>query len=696
MEPPPRLGGTLRDSLPGRLLLLSGGLLVALTLAGLLVELPALVQTFRRVLAVALVVATVWMVILVIVRERRRLLWRVRRKLVLSYVFLGVVPVVLMAAFALAGGVVVYNNVAAYLFRAGVRELEAHARQGAEMLALADLSTVSSAEETLARAYGYLSTPSPAVSVAVVDLVPAGLRATRAMATAGPWQHTDPPSSVPGWVMEMGGFNGLLVLDRMTPTGVPAVLVVRAAALSPAGDRVVVVDLPLDETVADWLEGRTGAALAAVALDAGAADSAGLRLVPAGEPATPAPADEGAIVGLFRRTVAFVDYVADWESGRQGRASVRLEAPIGRLYEELMSAQPPELASVLGGRWGGFVLALIFLGVLFLVIQGSAVVMGALLARSITSAVHALFIGTERLRQGDFRHRIRIDTRDQLGDLAESFNRMSGSIEHLLQVQREKQRLDDELRFAREIQKSLLPVEPPAVSGLDIAVLCEPAREVGGDYYDFFALGARRLGVLVADVSGKGTSAALYMAELKGLMLAMSPDEPSPRRLLTDLNRRLARQLDTRSFITMAYAVVDLEARTLTWARAGHTPMVVVSGGRGEVLMPKGMVLGLQLPRAEEVFAETLEEETRPLAPDDVLVLYTDGVTEAMNPRGDLFGEEALVDLLAGVAGQDSAGIRERVVREVRAFVGVAEPQDDVTMVVIKIADAVGTGGRVA
>src|SRR5204863_7208472 len=166
-------------------------------------------------------------------------------------------------------------------------------------------------------------------------------------------------------------------------------------------------------------------------------------------------------------------------------------------------------------------------------------------------------------------HRIRIDSGDQLGELAGSFNRMSSSIEHLLHVQREKQRLDDELRIAREIQKSLLPPAPPVVAGMTIADLCEPAREVGGDYYDFFDLGGRRLGVMVADVSGKGTSAALYMAELKGLMLALTKKEQSPRRLLIEANRLLANHLDNRSFITMTYAVLDLDARTLTCARAG-------------------------------------------------------------------------------------------------------------------------------
>jgi sigma-B regulation protein RsbU (phosphoserine phosphatase) len=297
--------------------------------------------------------------------------------------------------------------------------------------------------------------------------------------------------------------------------------------------------------------------------------------------------------------------------------------------------------------------------------------------------VHELFEGTERVRQGDFAHRIRIDSRDQLGDLAASFNRMSASIEHLLHVQREKQRLDDELRIARDIQKSLLPIEPPRYAGLSIADLCEPAREVGGDYYDFFELGPRHLGVLVADVSGKGTSAALYMAELKGLMLALSHTERSPRKLLVTVNRLLAAHLDNRSFVTMIYAVIDLDAGTLTCARAGHTPLIVVSGGRSEVVIPQGMVLGLRIPGASERFEQMLEEHTRPILAGDVIVLYTDGITEAMNQAGDLFGDTALADVVSSHHGLDAGGIRERVLREVRAFVGEAEPHDDMTMIVL-------------
>jgi serine phosphatase RsbU (regulator of sigma subunit) len=223
------------------------------------------------------------------------------------------------------------------------------------------------------------------------------------------------------------------------------------------------------------------------------------------------------------------------------------------------------------------------------------------------------------------------------------------------------------------------------MAGLDIADLCEPAREVGGDYYDFFELGPRQLGVLIADVSGKGTSAALYMAELKGLMLALSHSSPSPRDLLIEVNQRLAGHLDNRSFITMTYATLDLDRGTLVSARAGHTPLLVVSNGVTDVIVADGMVLGLRLPGAEARFEEVLEEHTCAIGPGDVIVLYTDGITEAMDLAGEMFGDRALSRVIAAQHELGAAGIRERVLREVKAFVGDAEPHDDMTMIILKL-----------
>ena len=170
-------------------------------------------------------------------------------------------------------------------------------------------------------------------------------------------------------------------------------------------------------------------------------------------------------------------------------------------------------------------------GVLLLIIQFVALLMGLALARSITGSVHELFVGTERVRQGDFSHRIAVLAKDQLGELADSFNSMTAHLSSLLAEMAEKKRLEEELRIARRIQMSLLPQNPPVeFPGVSLTAVCQPAREVGGDYYDFLPLEGNRLGLLIADVAGKGTSAALYMAELKGLMLSLTQIHRSPAR----------------------------------------------------------------------------------------------------------------------------------------------------------------------
>jgi sigma-B regulation protein RsbU (phosphoserine phosphatase) len=195
--------------------------------------------------------------------------------------------------------------------------------------------------------------------------------------------------------------------------------------------------------------------------------------------------------------------------------------------------------------------------------------------------------------------------------------------------------------------------------------------------------------VLIADVSGKGTSAALYMAELKGLVLSLSQIHTSPRELLIAANRLLARHLDARSFITIAYAVVDMRTRTMTYARAGHTPLICVPGPSSEstavrTLTPDGMVLGLKLDEGE-LFERLLEEETLPLDPGGLYVFFTDGVTEAMNSSDDCFGEGRLMELVSAHAHLPPEELRERVVREVEAFAGGAPQHDDMTMILLKV-----------
>ena len=381
----------------------------------------------------------------------------------------------------------------------------------------------------------------------------------------------------------------------------------------------------------------------------------------------------------------------EWSSGTVRRAVISNSYALSDLYEKLSRAQSVTVRGTTLGQ--AILLTLVFVAVLFLLIEVVALIMGLALARSITSSIHELFMGTERVRHGDFTHRIDIMTNDQLGELAASFNQMIGSIENLLLTAAEKKRLEEELRIARQIQMSLLPRGQLDMPGLSVTALCVPAREVGGDYYDFFPLPQNRLGVLIADVSGKGTSAALYMAELKGLVLSLSQIYQSPRQLLLETNRIISENLDSRSFITMTYAMLDLEAGTMTYARAGHTPLMFMSAAAAEpnvqVLTPSGMVLGLRIPGADEKFAELLEEDRLDLNTGDVIVLYTDGITEAMNADSDLFGDDRLSSIIAEHGHLECEELRERILREIEAFVGSADQHDDMTMILMKIERAI-------
>jgi serine phosphatase RsbU (regulator of sigma subunit) len=671
---------SVQRTLPGRLFLLTASLLVVLWAIQLASGLPPILDIFRKVTKAAFLASLAWLVGRAILQGRRQWLWAVRRKLILSYVFFGVFPVVLLGVFVVVLGEMAYLNIAGYLFHTGYESVLTDVSRIAETTVVEVGQDPAATASVLNRRATNLRSVYPTVSLAAYS----GSQ-HRLVASAGEWRHMAPPAALPQWVVDRArGFQGTLALvsaigSTEQDLGADERLVMRAVMPSADGREFVLADLPVDPDVASRLFDLTGAHLEGVTFRSEAGNAA-----PIVAPVTFTPSRDSVerSIGtyLFRRTVFASDFT-DWTTGNIGRMLVTLDAPAMELSRRMDSAQNLLGVVTVGGL-------LLVLAGLFLVIQLTALIGGVALARRITSAVHELFDGTARIGQGDFAHRIPIGSNDQLGDLAGSFNNMSASIEHLRHVEREKLRLDEELQIARRIQRSLLPTAAPAVDGLCISDLCEPALEVGGDYYDFFPLGPRRLGLMIADVSGKGTSAALYMAELKGLVLALSRTHASPRALLVELNDLLGNSLDNRSFITMTYAVIDLAAGTLTCARAGHTPMLVCRRGESRMITPGGMVLGLRLPGAAARFGELLEEHTQSIAPGDVIVLYTDGITEAMNVDGDLFGEQALTAVVAAHCALDSAGIRERILRDVRAFVGEAEPHDDMTMVVVKVQGA--------
>ena len=684
---------------PGRALL--GGL--GLKLVALLIEWTAGASLFTGLLAtlarLGYIVGGVVLAWWLFQRARTHLLWRVRERLIVSYLFIGVVPALLIGAFFLFGLALLVVSVSAYLFMAGVQGVETEAlgiaRAATEELERNPGTPVQAVfDRYVAREQSHFRGLSLVLVPRQADarrpaMGPAPARRATSLVRAGAWAHATPPDHIPAWI---GRDDIKKTLSHGGAGDEPIELFARAVARSRSQEWSVVADVPIDEAVWTGIEESTGIQLVELTPRAdGATEAAAATARPI---IRSIPTRNG---GKWVAEPPVFVPVQDWttedkDNGVMARIRVapgdilrRLSTAQGRIYGQSMS-------DVMG--W-----VLVFIAVLFLVIEGAALAMGWALARSITGSVHALFQGTERLRLGDLGHRIPIRSRDQLGELAESFNAMSANIETLLEQAAEKRRLEEELRIAREIQMSLLPRHAAPMAGLAMAALCVPAREVGGDYYDFFVLGPRRLGMLVADVAGKGTYAALYMAELKGLMLSLSQIHESPRHLLIEVNRIIAANLDSRSFITMTYAVFDLERQTLTYARAGHTPLVHRTAApppAARLVAPSGMVVGLQLDGLEHRFAELLEEVTVPLVDGDVFLLYTDGLSEAMNADGDLFSEERLRVLVEEHGGLGSDGLRERIVRDVEAHVAAADPHDDMTLIVVTIDSESAAGERAA
>ncbi len=246
------------------------------------------------------------------------------------------------------------------------------------------------------------------------------------------------------------------------------------------------------------------------------------------------------------------------------------------------------------------------------------------------------------------------------------------------------ERFKRELEIARQVQASFLPRRMPEVEGLDIAAMCLAANEVGGDYYDFVQVGPGRLAVVVGDVSGKGTQAAFYMTLTKGFVQTLSREGLAPAEVMRRLNRLFYENAVRGTFISMIYGVFDVAARTFTFTRAGHNPVILrrSPGHAADLVQPTGLAIGLV---TGPTFDETIEEVTIALCPGDVLVFYTDGFSEAMNQGKDLYGDDRLARKV-GDAGQRSASeILRAVSEDVHHFVEAAGRHDDMTMVVVRL-----------
>ena len=259
----------------------------------------------------------------------------------------------------------------------------------------------------------------------------------------------------------------------------------------------------------------------------------------------------------------------------------------------------------------------------------------------------------------------------------------SVSIENsrLLEESIEKERLEKELDVAREIQKKILPEKNPEYDELEISSVFIPAFEVGGDYYDFFELSKSKLGFVIADVSGKGISAAFIMAEVKGIFESLAKTFLSPKEILVRANDILKHTLDKRTFVSAAYGVIDLENNQMKLARAGHCPVLLLRDNTAQPVKPLGIGLGLS---DEKHFEENLEELTLKMQENDTIVLYTDGITEAKNENLEDFGEKYFTEILLENNKKSVDEISKKVIKEVSMFSQNQLQYDDITLVILK------------
>jgi phosphoserine phosphatase RsbU/P len=245
----------------------------------------------------------------------------------------------------------------------------------------------------------------------------------------------------------------------------------------------------------------------------------------------------------------------------------------------------------------------------------------------------------------------------------------------------DQQRVKEELDLARKIQQGLFPKSNPEIPGLDIAGVSMPALSVGGDYYDFIPLGPQKFLAVVADVSGKGMSAALYMSKVQGMVQLAAHIYSTPKEMLTNINRRIFDGMDRKSFITMILALFDLKKKEVRICRAGHNKALLSTNGKIKFLEGGGIGLGLE---RGPVFEDAIEEVRIPLKPDSLFLFYTDGITEAMNEKKEQFGEQAMVHVLMSKRNLSAKKIQHAVLAKVDQFRGTAEQHDDVTMVIVK------------
>jgi sigma-B regulation protein RsbU (phosphoserine phosphatase) len=637
---------------------------IVLLLAGALAYLMEFTGPAFNFLKFFAVLAGVYLLFRFMAWGRNRLLWSLRNRLIVAGLFIAVVPVLLLILLAARSAGILYSQLASYLLYEDIQRRK-------DMLA--DIAA------HIAAAHGTL---------------PAGVSEAESERVLAAQSHSVHDRELPGLTVEFSGdatllrrvaqgsqwFSGLLQQGKVL-----SIISIRALQ-EPRGTRVVTLRVPVTEKF-----------LAGIAPDLGAIQLNLMLRYTGGAHQGVLYTSNSVQYEITHRIVALnrflqppllwidspVNVVSRLDSTYVGPdGAVEPTHPVLAVF----NARPSQLSSRMFGSLGElrdtYLIAFVLILIAFVVIWAGAFVTGMVLTRQITKAIDDLYKATQDVKRGDLSHRVRIERRDQLGVLGESFNDMIGSVSTLIQEQQQRQRLENEISIAREVQDQLFPRTLPHVPGVEIEAICKAARAVSGDYYDFIQLSPTHLAIAIADISGKGISAALLMASLQAALrsqvLVPGSDALSTAELVSRLNKHLVRNTGDDRFATFFIAVYDSATRNLRYTNAGHLPSFLISKDSALHLDIGGMVLGV-------VEDYCYEEGAVIVPPDALLVGYSDGLVEPENVYGEEFGIRRLQQAAVAVQNGSPQSVAESLMFAAEEWAGTPEQADDMTVIVARL-----------
>ena len=623
---------------------------------------------------------------------RRRLLWKIKRRLVLANVFIGAIPVLMVIAIFWFAGLLFYYQFSYYLInnQIGIHSAQifAFSRSLGYKLEEAEEGVSSPAmvlKETLDSDAGFLLNSYQSAIIILRFKAPA---TGRMITYVNHGENTGTIDSyrIPSWV-EGSEFHDLVVEDLQPGLYNNKRLFLRSyvsAGMQSDLEFSLEVSVPFDDSFLDRLKDAVGQDV--LLADRGEIPRPNLVLhnieVPQkniinssfGNVGNSLPERSGWLFPLFP---------VSWSKGAEDSAFdlgvLLVEPSAAKLLRNMFRSE-----SVISKR---ILITLMIIVGIFLIVEILSVMIGIMLTRSITGAVHSLDQGTEFVKHGDFGHRIDVRSEDQLGALAASFNQMTEYVQQLVRERILKERMERELEIAREVQKQLFPKHAPQLKHLDVSGVCLPARVVSGDYFDYISLEGNQLGLAVGDICGKGISAALLMANLQATLRSNATSyqenggnhyEITVAEILRRMNRQMYGYTADNKFATLFYGVYNDDDRTLTYSNAGHNPPLYFEGDAVRRLYAGGTVIG--------IFADSgYDQETIQLNAGGILIAYTDGIIESVNRHGEEFGEDRLIRLVLQNYGLDAEKMKTRIVDEVLSWTSAEERGDDMTLIVAKI-----------